>query len=329
MKKPNKYCGHYKEVPQNKLTSCLPINISQEDVPSLAAKLYAYQSAVDEFKSGDMDVHYADNKTETISVADWFAKIYDVLDPFLNLSPGDRQLYINWLMGYFNNGTTLPILIIDGPEGSGKSTLCAITQAIVNNENFRNYFCRKKQDAKPVTLTGQETAFDVIDTIKQRELTVYENVSALTTEQITGLIAAGCAPSPGLSLNKHKAVILTTTALPITDPDLLDHSIRLELPPLKAVRPQQDILNELEQKMPDIYKASVALLACLLSFYLIFRGMSTVKEDEPEKLKILYDYVLLGHLTDNMIYEVNNFYPYFVRTQLPPISSSIVPGPVT
>ena len=329
MKKNNNYCGYYNEMPQNTTAQRLPLSITEENAISLMEKHKYCDEMLAGLKSEDITVHFAAHKTEKICVADWYTKIYDVADPFLNLSPGNKQLYINWLIGYLNNGTTLPILIIDGPEGSGKSTLCEITQAIVNTDYIRNYFCREAQDITPVTLTGQETSSDMINTIKQRELTVYENVSALTTSQITGMLAAGCTPLSASPLEKHKAVILTTNSLAITDSDLLNHSIRLETLPLKKVRPKQDILDDLGQKLPDIYKAIVALLACICGYYIVYRILTTVPEDEPEKLKTLYDYVLLGHLIDNIIYKNNNFYPYFVSTQLQRTRKDIVSGPVS
>ena len=68
-----------------------------------------------------------EDRTEEFTLVDWYNKALEVLDPFLNLTPGDRLLYVAWLEAYLDGHTCLPILIIDGPEGCGKSTLCKIT----------------------------------------------------------------------------------------------------------------------------------------------------------------------------------------------------------
>ena len=71
------------------------------------------------------------------SVSDTVSDLDTLLDPYLNLTDGDKLLYYTWVIHQRLSARTpiprvvydnLPILILTGPKGCGKSLLAKITK---------------------------------------------------------------------------------------------------------------------------------------------------------------------------------------------------------
>ncbi len=258
-----------------------------------------------------LQVPKTDGKEE-FSIEQWSTKIYEVLDPFLNLTPGDKILYITWLLAYMSGVVRLPILVIDGPEGCGKSTLCKITHAIVNTDYFCSFYPREKQPYEPVLLTGQEGGKEMFDSILRRELTIYEKVTELNDDQISGMTLNTSFQLPQEVALQQRGVILQSSGLVLPD-DMRDYCIRLEMPPLKETIPQEDIMADLEQKQLDIYKAATALCMRLAIYYHELPKLRVMIETETEKSKILADYLLTGVCLAFVVGNVREFLEQFQK----------------
>ena len=249
---------------------------------------------------------------EEYSMEEWCTKIYEVLDPFLNLTPGDKILYVTWLLAYMSGFTRLPILVIDGPEGCGKSTLCKITHAIVNTDQFCSFYGREKQPYEPVLLTGQEGGKEVFDSILRKDLTIYENVTELNDDQISGMTLSTILQIPREVALQQRGVILQSSGLVLPD-DMRDYCIRLKMPTLKETKPQEDIMAELEQNLSDVYKAATSLYTRMFIYHDAIISNDCTIEPTTEKSKILADYLLAGVCIAFVVGNIREFLEQFQK----------------
>jgi hypothetical protein len=169
-----------------------------------------------------------------------------------NLSPDDLVRLLGFMVGTFNVGASYAILMTDGEQGSGKSTLNDKTVSLVDpprqTKSARMSFNPKEQDLHIGALGVHVPYFD--------------NVSTFTADAADAL----CRMSTGGGSGSRKLytddqysqiivirpIILTCIGAPSTRPDLLDRSVRITAQPLGGHRTERAVMGAFYADRPKM-----------------------------------------------------------------------------
>lgn len=161
----------------------------------------------------------------------------------------------SWLVSATAGRGPFPVLLVNGPQGSGKSTLCTALKRLVDPESSASIG------------SGNLTQERLFQLAKRRHVLMIDNQSAVSTEMSDGLcrLASGgevinrrlYTDDEELHYQASKPLILNGITEFATAPDLLDRSVLCILDP---VSPQKRKLlstmsNQLEKSKPQILGA--------------------------------------------------------------------------
>ncbi len=181
-----------------------------------------------------------------------FGASIELLRPLVNIdSERDWQLLVFWLVGAFHPTGPYPILILQGGQGSAKSTLARFLRRIV--DPIRPFLLAPPKDERDLLIRAQ----------KSRVL-AYDNLSGLSP----ALADAFCRLSTGGGLQTRqlftdgdefmfeatRPVILNGIDRLVARADLADRSIVLHLPtiPETARVQESELERKFEQALPGI-----------------------------------------------------------------------------
>ena len=274
------------------------------------------QILFDQYKYCNHNVANKDGKMEQFTFKDHIYKLPGLLAPYLNLSPGDAGLYLTWLAAFLCGNVRLPILILDGPTCSGKSVLCEITHLIVNDADMRNWFGRQKLPYGPLSINADKKTLLKIGF--SNDLLIYDNITAISPAQADGIVIPVSSPVPPLDNENYPGVIFTCNGYTVTHTGLFNNSIRLKMQRPTVLKPAGAILENLQKRMKDIFKAAVSLTACTQAFYLPCCDELHLPADSSAKEKCQEDYYKLGLALSSVLLDRNIFLPHYLTTQFRP-----------
>lgn len=181
------------------------------------------------------------------------------LKEFINIHDEQFPLIIAWIIGALRGSPPFPILIVEGMQGSGKSTLTEILRKII--------------DPSEVSLRGViRDERDLVVSAKSCYMIVMDNISKLSYEVTDRL----CQISTGGGFSKRKLysdademlvkvqnpVMLNGIGFLPDRPDLLERSILIELSPLTGKWNSKDkLMQHFEESLPEILGGIYALLS--------------------------------------------------------------------
>ncbi|MFC1772598.1 hypothetical protein ACFL3A_04500 [Pseudomonadota bacterium] len=207
-----------------------------------------------------------------------------LLDKYLNLHPTNAVLLIAWLsytLAHPKISTTnFVILVLHGDQGSGKTFLCRIIQALV--------------DPGVVGVqTFPHNQKDLVVAAMNSHVLFYDNMRSITPAMADKLcIAATGGHLTGRRLytdaeqqvhRLHVALVLNGIHSFIEQPDLAQRSVPLHLLSIneKERRSETEIFRELQADLPMIFRGLLDLIAGIL------KHLPTVKVTSPERM---YDF---------------------------------------
>lgn len=181
------------------------------------------------------------------------------LKEFINVHDEQFPLIIAWIIGTLRGVPPFPILIVQGTQGSGKSTFTEILRKIV--------------DPSEVLLRGViKDERDLVVSAKSSYMIVMDNVSKMNYEMTDRL----CQMSTGGGFSKRKLYsdsdeVLLKVQNPIVlnginfipdRPDLLERSILIDLSPLTGKwNSKEQLMQRFDEALPEILGAIYALLS--------------------------------------------------------------------
>lgn len=178
--------------------------------------------------------------------------IYRLLD-FLNINPADFPLIVGWALGAYRASGEYPILVLQGEEGTGKSTAGRILRAITDPSTVPLRSPPKTIDDLLVSATGNHVI-------------ALDNLSGINSEMADAL----CRISTGGGLDKRQLFtdndqVLIDITRPIivngideiaTRSDLASRSIVVRLPVItRAIASEEQFKQDFSEALPGIFGA--------------------------------------------------------------------------
>jgi hypothetical protein len=180
-----------------------------------------------------------------------------LLKPFLNVDdPDDLKLLVAWQMASVQPSGSYPILQVNGPEGSAKTTLAMVQRLTIDPTGVP-------------TQTFPSNMDDLILAVTKSHVSSFDNVSSIDKQLSDKLctVATGQAQSKRAHYTNEDLIILKVRKPLILNgipdfagqPDLIDRSIKIDLP-----RIPDDKRKTEEQFWADFGAAHPAILGALL-----------------------------------------------------------------
>ena len=153
----------------------------------------------------------------------------DLLRKYVNLSEPDFRLMIAWLTAAMRPVGPYPVLVLNGEQASGKSTLARILRMLVDPQ------------ASPVLALPNST-HDLMVTAANGWLLIYENISGISdwfSDCVCQLAFGGGFASRELFTSDERSVVYAQRPVILVGiddfverPDLRDRAVFLHLPPI-------------------------------------------------------------------------------------------------
>lgn len=185
-----------------------------------------------------------------------------LLKSFLNIYSKDLPLIVAWILGALRGKPPYPILILQGEQGSGKSTATEILRKLIDPSN--------------VPLRGViNDERDLVVSASSAHMLVMDNTSFIKPQMADTL----CRISTGGGFARRRLYsdsdeVLIKISNPIVingisnlpeRPDLLERSIMVELPSVTTNRQtHQKIMEDFEKELPRLLGALYTALSCAI-----------------------------------------------------------------
>jgi hypothetical protein len=162
-----------------------------------------------------------------------------MLRSLVNVDDEAFVLVTAWLLGAFRPGYEHPILVIEGAEGSAKSTLLSVLQAVID-PTF----------APTPGLPRSER--ELLSEARTGYLRTYDNVPAIPTAMSNALCRFVTAGGPPIVMASMERMVLRR--------DLADRCVFVTCEPNQSCRPRSMLFAEIELSLPKIMGAVLDIL---------------------------------------------------------------------
>ena len=186
-----------------------------------------------------------------------------LMAPFLNLTPGDMLLYITWLTyTLVQSATHYPhiVLVLDGPDGSGKTTLSDLT----------NIFFILQLVSPPYSQQFKHVS--ILDDLDPK-LGMDGFAKAVMEHYFDGA----------------KGLVITGNSINFTDAILAAHTIKLTLPPISDPLPREECTGVHK----DILDALMTAFPVFMDYAQRQTNTCTPPDGNPKREVLVY-YEILG-----------------------------------
>ena len=200
---------------------------------------------------------------------------------FNNIHPVQRFLLLQ-LVCYFichpiKPDSNFPILVLNGPEGSAKTTAAKILKLIIDPNKVLTQSFPKNDEAMYMAMSGNL-------------LTIFDNARVIPLAMSDTM----CGSTGGITLKKrklytdiseiimliHGPIIITTVHDILTQPDLISRTIQIQTLPIQSSdrKTESSILKELTADMPSLLRGILDRTAKILE------ALPNAKASHPERM---------------------------------------------
>ena len=200
-----------------------------------------------------------------------------MLRSLLNVDDEAFVLIIAWLLGAFRAGHEHPILVIEGAEGSAKSTLLAILQALVD-------------PALGPMLGLPRSERELLSEAGTGYLRAYDNVPAISTAMSNALcrhVTAGGAP-----------IAMTSIERMVLRRDLADRCVSVTCAPKQNCQPRSMLFADIELCLPKIMG---------VIFDILSHGLRELPKTSTENLARMADFELFAAACETAVWPAGTF----------------------
>ena len=243
----------------------------------------------------------------------------DLLRRFLNIAHDEEfTLVVAWLLAALRNRGPYPVLLVNGEQGSAKSTFCSLVRSLVDpNSAPLRALPREDRDLFIAANNGHVLAFD--------------NVSGMQTwisDTLCRLSTGGgfavrklYSDSDEELFDASKPTILNGIDSVITRPDLADRAIFLTLDPIpdSARVPEQELVEQFDRERP-------AILGALLDG--VVRGLRDLSSTRLDRLPRMADFALWAAACESEFWPTGTFAAAYGDNRVDIVSDVLDADPV-
>ena len=190
------------------------------------------------------------------------------LHPYVNLHPAERFLLIAWIVYTLAHPkqptTTFLLLLLLGGEGTGKSVLCRVVQALIDpSDVLLRTFPRSEQD---LAIAAQRAHVLFYDNMRSISPTMSDRLCIAATGG-TFSTRRLYSDADEVDLRLHVALVLNGIVPCVDQPDLVQRSLPLTLLHIEeAARRDESILfRQFEADLPVIFRGLLDRMAGVLA----------------------------------------------------------------
>lgn len=223
---------------------------------------------------------------------------FRLLEKYLNMRPQDMVLLIAWITYVLAHpkvsSSKYPILVLNGNEGSGKTSLCKniIIRIIDPSEIGVQVF---PQNAKDLAIASQNAHVLCYDNLRGFKANMADMLCiAATGGTITSRQLYTDADQQAIRL--HVPLVLNGIHSFIDTPDLAQRCLPIQLIALDKTKrkPEEELTRELEADLPAIMRGLFDLIAS------IFRHLPDVEITNPERMIDFVAWLAAMETADNV-----------------------------
>jgi hypothetical protein len=194
----------------------------------------------------------------------------------MNVDDDGFVLITAWLLGAFRAGYEHPILLIEGAEGSTKSTLLAILKALV--------------DPAIGATPGLPRSERELLREPGKYLRAYDNVPAISTAMSNALCRHVTAGGPPIVMTSMESMVLRR--------DLADRCVFVTCDPKQSCQPRSILFAEIERSLPKILGVILDILS---------HGLRQLPNLQPENLTRMADFELWANACETGLWPKGTF----------------------
>jgi hypothetical protein len=201
----------------------------------------------------------------------------EMLRSLINVDDDAFFVAVAWLLDAFRAGYEHPILVIEGAEGSAKSTLLAILKALVDPAN----------EPTPGLPRSER---ELLREAGTRYLRAYDNVPAISTAMsnaLCRLVTAGGLP-----------IVMASIERMVLRRDLADRCVFVTCDPKQSCQPRSMLFAEIERSLPKILGVILDVLS---------HGLRELPNLRPENLTRMADFELWANACETALWRKGTF----------------------
>ncbi len=176
----------------------------------------------------------------------------DELNEFLNIHDDNLKLVKAWLLACLKPNTPYPVLVLQGEQGSAKSTACEILCELIdpNKNNLRS----APKDERDIAISATNRLLVCLDNLSGVKTWLSDTLCRISTGG--GFSTKKLyTDDEEMIFNLNNPILLNGIDEIATRSDLLDRSIVIYLPTVEVRKPEQEFWAEFESKKSKILGA--------------------------------------------------------------------------
>jgi hypothetical protein len=201
----------------------------------------------------------------------------EMLRSRMNVDDDALILVVAWLLDAFRVGYEHPILVIEGAEGSAKSTLLSILQALLD-------------PAIGPTPGLPRSERELLSEAGTGYLRAYDNVPAISTAMSNALCRLVTAGGPPIVMASIERMVLRR--------DLADRCVFVTCDPKQNCQPRSVLFAEIERSLPKIMGVFLHVLS---------HGLRELPNVRPENLTRMADFELWSNACETALWPKGTF----------------------
>lgn len=191
--------------------------------------------------------------------------LMELLKPYINLPEKEQRLLVITLITWFICDIPRPVIMLQGGQGSGKTTLTTIIQKIVDPCNHEAFVMPKNKE-------------ELIIALANNYLLAIDNASALpkdASDLLCSAVTGASVIKRALYTNNEASVVSFKNCILLNGidvgnikPDFYDRTVKFEMQELKgSYRLSSELFNDFEEKLPQIMGAIFSILMEAIGIY--------------------------------------------------------------